>query len=78
VRMRVEQRPGSSAHFLLIELNPTSGNARQIEAGDRLTVALGLTEDAENIARVVPHRDIEPITQGTRERVDHTDLYGDR
>ncbi len=78
VRLRVEQRPGSSRHFRLIELNPTSGNARYVEAGDRLTVALGLTEDAENIARVVPHRDIEPITQGTKERVDHTDLYGDR
>lgn len=78
VRLRVEQRPGSSKHFRLIELNPTSGNARHIEAGDRLTVALGLTEDAENIARVVPHRDIEPITQGTKERVDHTELYGDR
>jgi len=78
VRLRVEQRPGSSRHFQLIELNPTSGNARHIEAGDRLTVALGLTEDAENIARVVPHRDIEPITQGTKERVDHTELYGDR
>lgn len=78
VRLRVEQRPGSSRNFRLIELNPTSGNARHIEAGDRLTVALGLTEDAENIARVVPHRDIEPITQGTKERVDHADLYGDR
>lgn len=78
VRLRVSQKPGSSTHFRLIELNPTSGNARQIEAGDRLTVALGLTEDAENIARVVPHRDIEPITYGTPERVDHTDLYGDR
>lgn len=78
VRLRVSQRPGSSTHFRLIELNPTSGNSRRIEAGDRLTVALGLTEDAENIARVVPHRDIEPITYGTPERVDHTDLYGDR
>lgn len=78
VRLRVEQRPGSSTHFRLIELNPTSGSTRQVEAGDRLSVALGLTEDAENIARVVPHRDIEPITQGTRERVDHADLYGDR
>lgn len=78
VGLRVEQRPGSSRHFRLIELNPTSGNARHIEAGDRLTVALGLTEDAESIARVVPHRDIEPITQGTKERVDHADLYGDR
>lgn len=78
VRLRVSQRPGSSTHFRLIELNPTSGNAQRIEAGDRLTVALGLTEDVENIARVVPHRDIEPITYGTPERVDHTDLYGDR
>lgn len=78
VNLSAGQRPNSSTHFRLIELNPTSGNARQIEAGDRLTVALGLTEDAENIARVVPHRDIEPITYGTPERVDHTDLYGDR
>lgn len=78
VRLRVSQRPGSSTHFRLIELNPTFGNARQIKAGDRLTVALGLTEDAENIARVVPHRDIERITYGTTERVEHTDLYGDR
>ena len=76
--LRVDRRPDSSTHFRLIELNPTSGNARQIEAGDRLTVALGLTEDAENVARVVPHRDIEPITYGTQERVDHTELYGDR
>ncbi len=78
VSLSVGRRPDSSTHFRLIELNPTSGNARQIEAGARLTVALGLTEDAENIARVVPHRDIEPITYGTPERVDHTDLYGDR
>jgi hypothetical protein len=78
VRSRVELRLASSTHFRLIELNPTSGNERHIEAGDRLTVALGLTEDADNIARVVPHRDIEPITQGTKERVDHTELYGDR
>lgn len=78
LRLRVGLQPGSSTHFRLIELSPTSGNARQIAAGDRLTVALGLTEDAESIARVVPHRDIEPITQGTRERIDHTDLYGDR
>lgn len=78
VSLSVGRRPDSSTHFRLIELNPTSGNARKIEADDRLTVALGLTEDAENIARVVPHRDIKPITYGTPERVDHTDLYGDR
>lgn len=78
VRLRVGQRQASSTPFRLIELSPTIGNARQLAAGDRLTVALGLTEDAENIACVVPHRDIEPITYGTKERVDHTDLYGDR
>jgi hypothetical protein len=78
VGLRVGWRPGSSIPFRLIELSPTTENARKLVAGDRLTVALGLTEDAENIARVVPHRDIEPITYGTRERADHTDLYGDR
>lgn len=77
VRSSVELRLGSSTPFRLIELSSITGNARQIVAGDRLTVALGLTEDAENIARVVPHRDIKPITYGTRERADHTDLYGD-
>lgn len=76
--LRVGQRPGGARHFRLIELNPTSGNALHIEAGDRLTVAFGLTEDAESIARVVPHRDIEAITQGAKERVDQTELYGDR
>lgn len=78
VRSRVGRRQGSSTPFRLIELSPTTGSARQLAAGDRLTVALGLTEDAENIARVIPHRDIEPITYGSKERVDHTDLYGDR
>lgn len=78
VRLRVGQRQSSSTPFRLIELSSTIGSARQLAAGDRLTVAFGLTEDAENIARVVPHRDIEPITYGTKERVDHTDLYGDR
>jgi len=84
-RQAIEQAEGKlkslisrSPNFRFIELNPTSGNAPRIEISDRLTVALGLTEDAENIARVVPHRDIEPITYGTPERVDHTDLYGDR
>jgi hypothetical protein len=74
----VKKQLGSLKQFRLIGLNPTSGNARRIESGDRLTVALGLTGDAEYIASVVPHRDIEPITRGTKERVDHTDLYGDR
>lgn len=77
VSLNVGRRPDSATHFRLIELNPTPGSARQIEAGDRLTVALGLTEDAESIALVVPHRKIEPITYGTAGRIDHEDLYGD-
>jgi hypothetical protein len=69
-----------AADFRLIELDPspTLGNRERIPSGSRLTVAMGLTEDAENIARVVPHRDIEPIGYQTRERVDHTELYEDR
>lgn len=78
VRELVSQRLGSLTHFRLIELNPASESARKIAAGDRLTVALGLTEDAENIARVVPHRDIEPIAYGKKERAEHMDLYGDQ
>lgn len=71
---------GHSINFRFIELDPTSGELQHvdIEAGKRLTVALGLTEDAENIAKIVPHRDIKPIRYTVRERVDHTDLYGDR
>ena len=78
VKSRVGQGLEPLSHFRFIELDLALGNKRAIDARGRLTVALGLTEDAENIARIVPHRDIEPITYGTRERVDHTDLYGDR
>jgi hypothetical protein len=78
VQREVRQRLGAATHFRFIELDPTSGNARRIEAGDRLTVAIGLTVDAENIANIIPHWKIEPITHDKRKRVDHTDLYGDR
>lgn len=79
VQTEVSSKAGrcSSTNFCFIELNTTSSSAQKIAAGDRLTVALGLTEDACNIARIVPHRDIEPITYGARERTDHTDMYGD-
>lgn len=76
--LRVGQRPDGARRFRFIELNSTSGDVRDGVMDRRLTVALGLTEDAENIARVVPHRDIEPLVQGLRERVDPTELYGDR
>ena len=78
VQVDLRQQLGSASHFRFLELNPNTGNAQRIEAGVRLTVALGLTEDAENIARVTPHRDIEPIIRSQRQGVDHMDLYGDR
>jgi hypothetical protein len=77
VEQNVKKSLGTPTNFRLIELTPTSESAQQIEAGHRLTVALGLTEDAEDIALVVPHHEIEEITQPMRERVDHWDLYED-
>ncbi len=78
IKSSLIQQFGVAQQFRFIAVRPTYAGARGIEGVDRLTVALGLTEDVENIARIVPHRDIEPITYGTRKRVDHTDLYGDR
>lgn len=80
VRRELARRIGASSPFRFVELDPLGGKFPQfdIEISGRLTVAIGLTEDAENIARVVPHRDIEPITQPAKERVDHTEIYGDR
>lgn len=75
--LQVGQRPGGAGHFRLIELSPVSASAQDTETDGRLTVAFGLTEDAESIGRVVPHRDIEPLTRETRERADQTELYGD-
>lgn len=79
VHQELKQRLGSSSRFRFVELNPLGTNV-PVSAGDsggRMTVAIGLTSDADSIARVVPHRDIEPITYGKKERVDHTELYGD-
>lgn len=78
LRNALGQKKGHPNLFRFIELSPSSEKIQQLAESNRLTVALGLTEDAENIARVIPHRDIEPITYSTRERADHTDLYGDR
>lgn len=65
--------------FQFIELDQLVGNDLDfdIEVGARLTVAIGLTEDSENIARVVPHRDIEPMIHPMRHHVDHSEIYGD-
>ncbi|MYB88502.1 MAG: hypothetical protein F4X93_00855 [Proteobacteria bacterium] len=75
----LRRRLSSSSRFRFVELNPLGTNI-PVSASDssaRMTVAIGLTSDADSIARVVPHRDIKPITYGKKERVDHTELYGD-
>jgi hypothetical protein len=41
----------------------------------RLSVATGLTEDAEHIAQIIPHRHIPPLVRNTVERRNHEDLY---
>ncbi|HYD94748.1 MAG TPA: hypothetical protein VEC01_05430 [Noviherbaspirillum sp.] len=80
VQIDLKRRLGSSSRFRFVELDPLGANASHfgIDSGGRLSVAIGLTQDAENIARVVPHRDVEPIFQVAKERVDHSEIYGDR
>jgi hypothetical protein len=77
---KLKARLASSPNFRFIELGLLGTEAPNlgIEAATRLTVAIGLTEDSENIARVIPHRDIERITHTERPRLDHSELYGDR
>lgn len=80
VQIEMKRRSGSSSRFRFIEMDPLGAKVPQlgVGTGGRLTVAIGLTQDAENIARVVPHRDIEPISQGAKERVHHSEIYGNR
>ncbi|MDW8265064.1 MAG: cell division protein FtsA [Gemmataceae bacterium] len=61
--------------FRFIEL--LHGEQHPVYEAKRINVAVGLTEDAESIARIVPHRDIERIERPVRPRVDHEELYGD-
>jgi hypothetical protein len=80
VQIDLQRRLASSSRFRFIELDPLGAQVPQfgVDIGGRLSVAVGLTQDAESIARVVPHRDIGPIFQTTKERVDHSEIYGDR
>ncbi len=80
VQVELKQHIGPASQFRFIELDPLGTMVPHfgIDSGGRLTVAIGLTQDAENIARVIPHRDIEAITLTPKERVDHSEIYGDR
>lgn len=67
----------STFRFISLDVLGTGVHGVDQEAAVRATVAIGLTEDADSIARVVPHRDIEGITHPHRERKDHSEHYGD-
>lgn len=77
--LNLKRRMYLPSSFRFIELDPLGAKFPHfgIEIGGRLSVAIGLTEDAESIARVVPHRDIGPIMRSVTERIDHTELYDD-
>ncbi len=62
--------------FIEMDLAPATSTDVDPAAAVRLTVAIGLTEDAEDIARIVPHFDIEPITRTANAlRPDRDELY---
>ncbi len=75
----LKKNSGSPYRFRFIELDPLGAKAAQfgVETGGRLNVAIGLGEDAEEIARIVPHHKIRPITRPVKEPVDHSEIYGD-
>lgn len=80
VQIEIQRRLDSSSRFRFIEMDPLGATLVQFGAAPRgrLTVAIGLTQDAETIARVVPHREIGPIFHPAKMRTDHTEIYGDR
>jgi len=67
----------SRFRFISLESFGIASELLEKEAALRTTTAIGLTEDAESIARVVPHRDIGPVTYRRATRVDRTDIYSD-
>lgn len=75
---KLKGRLRSNGHFRFIAMDLFPVNSIDVDpaAAVRLTVAIGLTEDAEDIARIVPHRDIEPISKMVdTPRPDRDELY---
>lgn len=77
----LKRRSSLLDRFRLIELNPQGTNITTLnnESASRMTVAIGLTSDADSIARIVRSSDIQPIptSKGKRKKADHADLYSD-
>ena len=71
------QQVADQRNFRFIETDPTEINGQQFGDNGRLGVAIGLTEDAEDIAQIVPHHKVRPVAQHTPTFIDHSERYGD-
>ncbi|MFC2406312.1 MAG: hypothetical protein ACFNTM_01265 [Cardiobacterium sp.] len=71
------QQVADQRNFRFIETNPAEINGQQFRDSGRLGVAIGLTEDVEDIAKIVPHQEVDPVTYGTKIFTEHTERYGD-
>ena len=71
VRQVADQR-----NFRFIEIHPAEINGQQFSDSGRLGVAIGLTEDVEDIAKIVPHCEVDPVSYGTATFIEHSERYG--
>lgn len=75
---KIKSRICMNRRFRFIRMNLSQAISSDVDssAAGRLTVAIGLTEDAEDIAHIVPHRDIESLRIMTsKPRPDRDELY---
>ena len=63
-------------NFRFIEIHPAESNGQQFSDSGRLGVAIGLTEDVEDIAKIVPHCEVDPVSYGTATFIEHSERYG--
>lgn len=79
--LRVEQRfkeyYQENHRFRLVQYNMNALKYKSLKntIDGRLTVAVGLTEDAESIARIIPSRDIQALQRVEGQHLDHQVLY---
>ena len=71
VHQSVEQR-----NFRFIETNPAEINGQQFSDSGRLGVAIGLTEDVEDLADIAPHCAVDSVSHSTATFIDHSERYG--
>jgi hypothetical protein len=79
-RDAMARRTGALRSFRFNPMNPLGANSYRLppDVANRLSVAIGLTEDAESIGRIIPHRDMPPDPPPERPRKHHEDIYGGR